>query len=164
MLTDVPACLGFQYLSIFLFCYFIFFLVLVLFAAMYYFWLVFTKEMLCKMWKSKHIWLQVNRTSSAYKISRRNWWLSWREEFAKFLTYVYLRINLWVLLLVEFFASLLVCTTVAVGTNKWVKFVDEVRSTVFYRNMFIIFATSRAITKADRPLNFTIFHCRMSTV
>ena len=62
------------------------------------------------------------------------------------------------------FASYLVCTTVAWGTIRWVKFVDEVRSTVFYKNIYWLLATSRAITKADRPLNFTIFHCRMSTI
>ena len=146
------------------FCYFIFFLLLVVWAAIDYSWLVFTKEMLCKMWKSKHIWLQVKRTSTAYKIYRRNQWLSQREEFARSLTYVYLRINLWVLLLVEFFASHSVCTTVAWGTNRWVKFVDEVGSTVFYKNLSRVYATSRAITKADLPLNFTIFHCRMSTI
>ena len=37
------------------------------------------------------------------------------------------------------------------------------RTAVFYNNIIWVFATSRAITKADRPLNFAIFHCRMST-
>ena len=60
------------------------------------------------------------------------------------------------------FAPFLVCTTVPwVTSYKWVKFVDEVGSTVFYRNLCWEFATSRSITRADRPLNFTIFHCRM---
>ena len=63
------------------------------------------------------------------------------------------------------FASHSVCTTVAWGTTRWLwKFVDEVGSTVSYRNIFWVFATSRAITKADRLFNFTIFHCRMSTI
>ena len=61
------------------------------------------------------------------------------------------------------FASHSVCTTVAWFTTRWVKFVDEVRSAVFYKNIYWVLATSRAITKADCPLNFTIFHCRMST-
>ena len=63
------------------------------------------------------------------------------------------------------FASHSVCTTVAwETTTRWEKFVDEVRSTVFYKNTFWVSATSRAITKADLPLNFTIFHCRMSII
>ena len=62
-------------------------------------------------------------------------------------------------------ASYSVCTTVAWGTTRWLwKFVDEVGSTVSYRNIFWVFATSRVITKADRLFNFTIFHCRMSTI
>ena len=57
-----------------------------------------------------------------------------------------------------------VCATIAKVTTRWVfKFVDKVGSTVFYRNICWVFATSRAITKADRPLNLTIFHCRMSS-
>ena len=61
------------------------------------------------------------------------------------------------------FAIHSVCTTVAWLTMRWVfKFVDEVGSTVFYKNICWVFATSRAITKADRPENVTIFHCRMS--
>ena len=60
------------------------------------------------------------------------------------------------------FTPFLVCTTVPwVTCYKWVKFVDEVGSTVFYRNLCWEFATSRSIIRADRPLNFTIFHCRM---
>ena len=62
-------------------------------------------------------------------------------------------------------SSYLVCTTVAwVTNNNWAKFVDEVGSTDFYRNICWEFATSRSITKADRPKNFTILHCRMSTI
>ena len=33
----------------------------------------------------------------------------------------------------------------------------------FLQNFFFVSATSRAITKADLPENFTIFHSRMST-
>ena len=63
-----------------------------------------------------------------------------------------------------FRAKYSVCTTVAWFTTRWVKkFVDKVGSAVFYNNIIWVFATSRAITKADRPLNFAIFHCRMST-
>ena len=80
------------------------------------------------------------------------------------LKYVYVRINLWVLLFLEFFASHSVCTTVAWGTFRSVKFVDEVGSAIFYWNYFLMFATGRTITKADRLVNFTIFHCRMSTI
>ena len=77
---------------------------------------------------------------------------------------MYLRVNLWVLIFLEYFASYSVCTTVTWGARRFVKSVDEVGSTVFYRNMFGVLATSRAITKADFPLNFTIFHSRMSTI
>ena len=61
-------------------------------------------------------------------------------------------------------ASHSVCTTVACVTCSWAKFVDEVGSTVFYKNISCVFATSRAITKADRLFNFIIFHRRMSTI
>ena len=63
------------------------------------------------------------------------------------------------------FASHSVCTTVAWVTTTWLyKFVDKVGSTVFYKNIYWVIATSRAITKADLPAYFTIFHCRMSTI
>ena len=65
----------------------------------------------------------------------------------------------WVLLFIDFFASHLVCITVA---SRWVKFVNEVWSTIFNWNRDYIFATGRTITKADLPFNFIIFHCRMS--
>ena len=119
-----------------------------------------TKEMLCIMWNSKHFWLQVNRTSSAYNLYRRNS----MEDFAKSLKYVYLRIILWVPLFLEFFASHSICTTVAWVTSRWVKFVDEVGSTIFDWNSDCIFATVRTITKADLLFNFTIFHCSMSII
>ena len=64
--------------------------------------------------------------------------------------------------LLFFFASHLVYTTVAWVTSWWVKFVDEVWSTIFNWNCDYIFATSRTITKADLPFYFTIFHCRLS--
>ena len=63
------------------------------------------------------------------------------------------------------FASYLVCTTVAQVTRRCPsKIIDEVWSTVFHKNLLWVFATSRAITKADYSENFTIFHCRMSTI
>ena len=63
------------------------------------------------------------------------------------------------------FASYLVCTTVARVTHmRMLKFVDEVGSTVFYKNISKIFATIIAIAKADCSSNFTIFHCRMSII
>ena len=63
------------------------------------------------------------------------------------------------------FVSHSVCATVAWVTTRWVtKSVDEVGSTVFYWDIFWVFATSRAITKADLSANFTIFYCRMSTI
>ena len=46
MLIDVPACLGFQYLNIFLFYYFIYFLLLVLLAATDYLWLFLQRDAL----------------------------------------------------------------------------------------------------------------------
>ena len=73
--------------------------------------------------------------------------------------------NLWVLFFLKIFASHSVCTTEPRVTSSWLlKFVDEVGYTVFNRNLFYVFATSRATTKADPPLNFTIFHCRMRTI
>ena len=58
-----------------------------------------------------------------------------------------------------------VCTTVAEVTKRWVmRFVDEVGSTVFYKNFSSVFATSATITKADLPVNFTSFYCRMNTM
>ena len=122
--------------------------------------IIITKEMLCIMWNSKHFWLQVNRTSSAYNLYRRNS----MEDFEKSLKYVYLRIILWVPLFLEFFASHSICTTVAWVTSRWVKFVDEVGSTIFYWNSACIFATVRTITKAHLPFNFTIIRCRMSII
>lgn len=118
--------------------------------------IIITKEML---WNSKHFWLQVNRTSSAYNLYKRN---SMEEE--KSLKYEYLRIILWVPLFLEFFASHSICTTVAWVTSRWVKFVEEVGSTILDWNSDCIFATVRTITKADLPFNFTIFHCSMSII
>ena len=61
------------------------------------------------------------------------------------------------------FASHLVCTTVALDTNRWmVKFVDEVGSTVLNRIFKV--GSKWTITKADRSVNSIIFHCRMSTI
>ena len=64
------------------------------------------------------------------------------------------------------FVSYSVCTTVAIVTITWLlKFVDEVGSTVFHRSSLRGFTTRRTISsKADLPNNFTIFHCRMSTI
>ena len=78
---------------------------------------------------------------------------------------MYLRINLFVLLFLEFFALHSVRTTVTYFALRWLlKFVDKVGSTVFYRNHSRGFATGITITKADLPLNFTIFHWRMSSL
>ena len=63
------------------------------------------------------------------------------------------------------FASKSVCTTVAWVTSRWgTKFVDEVRSTVFHRNLNFVLAAVFTITKAYHPGSFTIFHWRMSTI
>ena len=63
------------------------------------------------------------------------------------------------------FASKSVCTTVAWDTYMWGrKFVHEVRSTVFHRNLNCVLAAVCTITKAYHPGNFTIFHWRMSTI
>ena len=78
---------------------------------------------------------------------------------------MYLRINLWVLLFPNIFALHSVCTTVThITFSRLEKFVDTVWSTVFHKNLLWVFATSRAITKADHSVNFTFFHCRMSTI
>ena len=75
------------------------------------------------------------------------------------------RKNLWVFLFLEIFATHSVCTTVAEVTTLWVmRFVYEIGTTVFYKNLSRVCATARTITKADRPFNFTIFHCGMSTI
>ena len=88
-----------------------------------------------------------------------------KEDFEKFLDYVHLRINLWVILFLKIFALNSVCTTATCITAwKLQKFVDIVWSTVFHKNRVWPSATSKAITKADRPLNFTIFHCRMRAI
>ena len=58
-----------------------------------------------------------------------------------------------------------VCTTVTRVTTRWLeKFVDKVGSTVFDRDLYCVFATSGAITKADCPVNFTILKCGMSSI
>ena len=58
-----------------------------------------------------------------------------------------------------------VCTTIAQLTFRWPnKVVNEVGSTVLYKNVFYDFAFSLFIffvTKADLFGSFTIFHCRM---
>ena len=65
----------------------------------------------------------------------------------------------------EISATHSVCTTVAEGTRRRVmRFVDEVGSTVFYKNISNDFAAGSTITKADIPVNFTISYCRMSTI
>ena len=88
-----------------------------------------------------------------------------KEDFEKFLDYVHLRINLWVFLFLKNFALNSACTTVTCITAwKLQKFVDIVWSTVFHKNHVWMSATSMAITKADLPLNFTIFHCRMRAI
>ena len=63
------------------------------------------------------------------------------------------------------FASHSACTTVAWATYRWrLKFVDEEGSTVFHRSSLRGFAIRSTISKADLPVNYTIFHCRMSTI
>ena len=59
-----------------------------------------------------------------------------------------------------------VCTTVTLVTYNWlIKFVNKVGSTVLDKNVFEVFAIVVLFaTKADLPVNFTIFHCRMSTI
>ena len=63
-----------------------------------------------------------------------------------------------------FFALHSVCSTVAWVTIRREKFVDEVGSTIFHWNADFISATGSTMTKADLSLNFTIFHCRMSSI
>ena len=63
----------------------------------------------------------------------------------------------------NFLAPLLISPTVARGTNWWNQIVGRVGSTVFHKNIFVAFATSGTITKADSLGNYTIFHCRMSS-
>ena len=108
--------------------------------------------------------IKVKKTSSACK---KKWteWLLWKEDYVKTLEYGYLRIKVWVLFFLELFASHSICSTVAWGTTRWQKkLVDEVGTTVFYKNLYRIFATFFTITKADILFNFTILYCRMSTI
>ena len=68
-------------------------------------------------------------------------------------------------LFISFFSPSSVCSTVAWITIKWVKkLVDKVGSAVYHQNSVGFLATGAFITKADRPGNLTIFHCRMSTI
>ena len=80
---------------------------------------------------------------------------------------MFLRINLWVLLFLEFFASHSVGAAVAEATTLCVmKFVDKVGSAVFYRNPYWFFANRGlpwTITKAYCSMNFLTIHCRMSS-
>ena len=63
------------------------------------------------------------------------------------------------------YASYSVCSTVGpVASMSVNEFIDIIRSTVFQRNLCWGCATSKAITKADFSVHFTIFHCRMSTI
>ena len=81
---------------------------------------------------------------------------------------MYLQSNLKVVYIQFIFFNFLalrsVSSTIARLTTWWNKIVDKVGSTVFHLNTYAFFATSRASTKADLPVNFTIFHCRMSTI
>ena len=94
----------------------------------------------------------------------------WEERLTtshvkKRLIHMYLRSDLWDLLPRKvIFASHLVRTAVAWVTRWLLKFVDEVGSTVFYNNIFWVFATGRAIIKADIPVDITIFYSRMNTI
>ena len=65
----------------------------------------------------------------------------------------------------HFLAPCLISPTEAQIT-KWQgnQIVDKVGSTVFHKNIFFDFATGETITKADFLGNFTISHCRMSTI
>ena len=73
--------------------------------------------------------------------------------------------RLWILLLRKFLSAYLVCTTEARRTTRRRnKFVDIVGWAVLHINADCVFATWRTVTKADHPFNFTIFHCRMSTI
>ena len=83
---------------------------------------------------------------------------------AKSLKHVYLRVNKSSYFL-NFFAPHSVRTTIARITIWWLKKNCKWSRIhiFFYKNLFRIFATSRAITKAHHPANFTIFHCRMSS-
>ena len=73
--------------------------------------------------------------------------------------------RLWILLLRKFLSAYLVCDTEARRTTRRRnKFVDIVGWAVLHINADCVFATWRTVTKADHPFNFTIFHCRMSTI
>ena len=157
ILIDVSARLRFHYL-IFSFSHCLF---LVLLAAIDYLWLSLRKTCFvkCEIQSIFHCTLTGHHQRIKSRLEINDY--HEKEDFAKSLQYVYLRINLWVVLFLEFFISHSVCTTEAWVTSRLEKFVDEVGSTVFYRNFFFDWAASRATRKADHPLNFTIFHWRM---
>ena len=65
----------------------------------------------------------------------------------------------------QLFSPSSISSTVA-PTTFWcfMEIVDIEGSTVFYNNIYIAFAICIKITKADLSFDFTIFHCRMSTI
>ena len=73
--------------------------------------------------------------------------------------------RLLILFLWKLFSAYSVCAIVAQRTlGRLIKFVDMVGWAVLHRNLGSVIATFRVITKADLPINFTIFHSRMSTI
>ena len=115
--------------------------------------------MLYKMWKSKHIWLQEFVWNLQKKLT-----MIIKGGLHKIPEVRVPGDQLKSPLIYWIFASHSVCITVTWGTSRRVKFVDKVGSTIFNWNCDCIFAIGRTITKADHPVNFIIFHCRMSII
>ena len=83
----------------------------------------------------------------------------------KYLTKRYKDLFMYLLITRSIFASHSICSTVTHKTIWWPKkFVDKVRSTIYHRNILYGFTIRIIITKADLPVHFTIFHCRMNTI
>ena len=122
--------------------------------------------MFCKIWSSNQVWSQKltwhhQRTKSIEEINDYHKEKTSKTSWSR-CTLGILHNSSYVL---NFFASHSVCATVAGGTSRWAKkFVDEVGSTIFYMNNFLVLAALVTIIKADRSENLTIFHCRMSTI
>ena len=135
MLIGVLACLGFQFLSIFLFYYFNNILLLVILSAIDYLCLFLRKRCFVKFENKSLFDCKLTRHHQHIKCTEEINDCHKKEDFAKSLKYVY-RGSIYKFSFLEFLTSHLVFTTVTWGISRKVKFVDEVGSTVFYKYIF----------------------------
>ena len=86
-------------------------------------------------------------------------------SYVKYLIQRYKDLFMYLLITRSTFALHSICSTVTHKTIWWPEmFVDKVRSTVYHRNILYGFTIRINIIKADLPVHFTIFHCRMNTI